>query len=90
MDPSAMFGVIRWSHNEGVAVHGNKPLSGIRVIEVGQLLAGPFAGTLLAYFGAEVIKVEPPGDGDPIRGWRLLDKDGTSFGGAVWAATRNH
>ncbi len=57
----------------------NKPLRGIRVIEVGQLLAGPFAGTLLAYFGADVIKVEPPGDGDPIRGWRLLDKDGTSF-----------
>ena len=57
----------------------NKPLRGIRVIEVGQLLAGPFAGTLLAYFGAEVIKVEPPGEGDPIRGWRLLDNDGTSF-----------
>ena len=57
----------------------NKPLHGIRVIEAGQLLAGPFAGTLLAYFGADVIKVEPPGDGDPIRGWRLLDKDGTSF-----------
>ena len=57
----------------------NKPLHGIRVIEVGQLLAGPLAGTLLAYFGADVIKVEPPGDGDPIRGWRLLDKDGTSF-----------
>ena len=57
----------------------NKPLHGIRVIEVGQLLAGPFAGTLLAYFGAEVIKVEPPGEGDPIRGWRLLDNDGTSF-----------
>lgn len=57
----------------------NKPLSGIRVIEVGQLLAGPFAGTLLAYFGAEVIKVEPPGSGDPIRGWRLLDQDGTSY-----------
>ena len=57
----------------------NKPLHGIRVIEVGQLIAGPFAGTLLAYFGADVIKVEPPGDGDPIRGWRLLDKDGTSF-----------
>ena len=36
-----------------------KPLQGIKVIEVGQLLAGPFAGTLLAYFGAEVIKVEP-------------------------------
>ncbi len=57
----------------------DKPLSGIRVIEIGQLLAGPFAGTLLAYFGAEVIKVEPPGDGDPIRGWRLLDEQGTSY-----------
>ena len=55
------------------------PLAGIRVIEVGQLLAGPFAGTLLAYFGAEVIKVEPPGKGDPIRGWRTLDADGTAY-----------
>ena len=54
------------------------PLSGIRVIEMGQLLAGPFAGTLLAYFGADVIKIEPPG-GDPIRGWRALDEEGTSF-----------
>jgi crotonobetainyl-CoA:carnitine CoA-transferase CaiB-like acyl-CoA transferase len=44
---------------------------------MGQLLAGPFAGTILAYFGAEVIKVEPPG-GDPVRGWRLL-RDGTSL-----------
>jgi len=43
-----------------------RPLEGIRVIEVGQLLAGPFTGTLLAYFGAEVIKVEPPG-GDSTR-----------------------
>ncbi len=56
----------------------NKPLSGIRVIEAGQLLAGPFTGTLLAYFGAEVIKVEPPAGGDPIRGWREV-KDGTSL-----------
>ncbi len=56
-----------------------KPLEGIRVIELGQLLAGPFCGTLLAYFGAEVIKVEPPKTGDPIRGWRLLDEDGTAF-----------
>lgn len=54
-----------------------KPLEGLRVIEVGQLLAGPFAGSMLAYFGAEVIKVEPPG-GDPIRGWRELN-EGTSF-----------
>mgnify|MGYP001825470851 FL=1 len=54
-----------------------RPLEGVRVIEMGQLLAGPFTGTILAYFGAEVIKVEPPG-GDPIRGWRLL-RDGTSL-----------
>ena len=44
-----------------------KPLSGFRVVELGQLLAGPFTGALLAYFGAEVIKVEPPGNGDPLR-----------------------
>ncbi len=56
-----------------------RPLDGIRVIEVGQLLAGPFAGTMLGYFGAEVIKVEPPGSGDPIRGWRLLDESGTAY-----------
>lgn len=56
----------------------DKPLSGIRVIEVGQLLAGPFTGTMLAYYGAEVIKVEPPGAGDPIRQWREV-KDGTSY-----------
>ena len=56
-----------------------KPLDGIRVIEMGQLLAGPFAGCLLAYFGAEVIKIEPPEGGDPLRGWRQLDESGTSF-----------
>lgn len=50
------------------------PLEGVRVLELGQLIAGPFAGTILAYFGAEVIKVEPPG-GDPLREWRLLDGD---------------
>ncbi len=55
----------------------DKPLEGLRVIELGQLLAGPFAGCMLGYFGAEVIKVEPPG-GDPIRNWREV-KDGTSF-----------
>lgn len=57
----------------------SRPLEGIRVIELGQLLAGPFAGSLLAYFGAELIKVEPPDGGDAIRGWRVLDDDGTSF-----------
>ena len=54
-----------------------RPLDGIRVIEVGQLLAGPFTGTILAYFGAEVIKVEPP-NGDPIRNWREV-RNGTSL-----------
>ena len=51
-----------------------KPLTGVRVIEVGQLLAGPWAGTMLAYFGAEVIKIEPPKVGDPIRKWRAVKK----------------
>jgi formyl-CoA transferase len=57
----------------------NKPLSGIRVLELGQLIAGPFAAKMLGEFGAEVIKIEPPGKGDPLRNWRLLH-DGTS----VW------
>jgi crotonobetainyl-CoA:carnitine CoA-transferase CaiB-like acyl-CoA transferase len=56
-----------------------RPLDGIRVLELGQLLAGPFAGCVLAYYGAEVIKVEPPGEGDPLRKWRQLDEDGTSY-----------
>jgi crotonobetainyl-CoA:carnitine CoA-transferase CaiB-like acyl-CoA transferase len=55
-----------------------RPLDGIRVLELGQLMAGPFAGTVLGYFGAEVIKVEPPGTGDPVRGWRGMD-GGTSL-----------
>ncbi|PYQ21992.1 MAG: carnitine dehydratase, partial [Acidobacteria bacterium] len=50
-----------------------RPLQGIRVLEMGQLMAGPFAGTILAYFGAEVIKIEPPGSGDPVRAWRLME-----------------
>jgi formyl-CoA transferase len=54
-------------------------LKGVRVIEMGQLIAGPFAGKTLGEFGAEVIKIEPPGTGDPLRNWRLM-KDGTS----VW------
>lgn len=55
-----------------------RPLDGIRVLEVGQLLAGPFTGSMLGYFGAEIIKIETPGDGDAIRSWRIL-KDGTSL-----------
>jgi crotonobetainyl-CoA:carnitine CoA-transferase CaiB-like acyl-CoA transferase len=55
-----------------------RPLEGIRVLELGQLIAGPFTGSMLAYFGAEVIKVEPPGTGDPIRQWRAV-RDGSSL-----------
>ena len=55
-----------------------QPLAGIRVLEMGQLIAGPFAGCMLAFFGAEVVKIEPPGTGDPLRNWRVL-KDGTSL-----------
>ncbi|HDR9872849.1 TPA: CoA transferase [Burkholderia cenocepacia] len=54
-------------------------LQGVRVIEMGQLIAGPFAGKTLGEFGADVIKIEPPGAGDPLRNWRLM-KGGTS----VW------
>jgi formyl-CoA transferase len=54
-------------------------LAGLKVLELGQLIAGPFAAKTLADFGAEVIKIEPPGSGDPLRKWRML-KGGTS----VW------
>ena len=57
----------------------SQALSHLRVIELGQLIAGPFAAKTLADFGADVIKIEPPTTGDPLRKWRLL-KDGTS----VW------
>ena len=54
-------------------------LAGVRVVEMGQLIAGPFAGKTLGEFGAEVIKIEAPGAGDPLRNWRMI-KEGTS----VW------
>ncbi len=54
------------------------PLAGMKVIELGTLIAGPYAASLLAQFGAEVIKIEPPGDGDPLRKWRKLH-NGTSL-----------
>src|SRR5262245_21121386 len=55
------------------------PLNGLKVLELGQLLAGPFASMLLAWFGADVIKVEPPEGGDPLRSWRQLH-----HGTALW------
>lgn len=54
------------------------PLCGVRVIELGSLIAGPYASAMLAQFGAEVIKIEPPGEGDPLRKWRKLHH-GTSL-----------
>jgi crotonobetainyl-CoA:carnitine CoA-transferase CaiB-like acyl-CoA transferase len=54
------------------------PLSGVKVLELGSLIAGPYAGSLFAQFGAEVIKIEPPGVGDPLRKWRKLH-EGTSL-----------
>jgi formyl-CoA transferase len=54
------------------------PLAGVRVLELGTLIAGPFCSRILAEFGAEVIKIEAPGGGDPLRGWRKLYR-GTSL-----------
>jgi formyl-CoA transferase len=54
------------------------PLSGVRVLELGQLVAAPFCGMLLGAFGAEVVKIEPPDGGDPMRTWRKLYQ-GTSL-----------
>jgi formyl-CoA transferase len=66
-------------HFSALPTASSGPLAGLKVVEMGQLIAGPFAAKTLADFGAEVIKIEPPGSGDPLRKWRLI-KDGTS----VW------
>ena len=55
-----------------------RPLEGVKVLELGTLIAGPYAASVLAQFGAEVIKVESPDGGDPLRKWRKLH-DGTSL-----------
>lgn len=55
-----------------------KPLAGVKVIELGTLIAGPFCTRILAEFGAEVIKIETPGEGDPLRSWRKI-YEGTSL-----------
>ena len=77
MNPSASEKIPHSATGAAPAAVG--PLAGLKVIELGQLIAGPFAAKTLADFGAEVIKIEAPGQGDPLRQWRLL-KDGTS----VW------
>ncbi|MDO9419841.1 MAG: CaiB/BaiF CoA-transferase family protein [Herminiimonas sp.] len=63
------------------------PLAGIKVLELGTLIAGPFCSRMLAEFGAEVIKIESPDGGDPIRQWRVL-KDGTSLWWSVQARNK--
>ncbi|MCS4293452.1 formyl-CoA transferase [Comamonas sp. BIGb0152] len=65
--------------NPNTATPGPMALQGVKVVEMGQLIAGPFCGKTLGEFGAEVLKIEATVSGDPLRNWRLL-KDGTS----VW------
>ena len=62
------------------------PLQGLKVVEMGTLIAGPYCGRLLAEFGAEVVKIETPGEGDPLRKWRMLHE-----GNSLWwyAQARN-
>ncbi|WP_406689464.1 CoA transferase [Saccharopolyspora sp. ID03-671] len=64
------------------------PLSDVRVIEAGTLIAGPFCGQLLADFGAEVIKVEDPGAGDPMRQWGQVKHEGKSLAWPVIARNK--
>lgn len=66
----------------------NGPLDGIRVIEVGTLISGPFAGRLLGDMGAEVIKIEPPGAPDPLRTWGQAELDGHHFFWTVHARNK--
>jgi formyl-CoA transferase len=63
------------------------PLTGVKVLELGTLIAGPFCSRMLAEFGAEVIKIEAPDGGDPLRHWRVL-KDGTSLWWSVQARNK--
>ncbi len=65
--------------NESNKDFSRGPLTGLRVLELGTLIAGPFCGQLMADFGAEVIKVEPPGVGDPMRQWGKRSEDGKSL-----------
>ena len=65
---------------------GRGPLAGLKVVELGTLIAGPYCARLLAEFGAEVVKIETPGEGDPLRKWRQLHE-----GNSLWwyAQARN-
>ncbi len=65
---------------------GERPLEGLRILELGSLIAGPFATRIMAEFGAEVIKVERPGKGDPLRSWRYVDE---RTGDSLWWALQS-
>src|SRR6266487_4972154 len=67
---------------------GPGPLAGVRVLELGMLLAGPFAGRLLGDMGAEVIKLEPPGQPDPLREWGKARYEGRSLWWPVQARNK--
>jgi formyl-CoA transferase len=84
--PLRLSAAARAGQNAGEREEAMQVLEGIKIVELGQLIAGPFAAKTLADFGARVVKIEPPGQGDPLRTWRRL-KDGTS----VWwdAQSRN-
>lgn len=62
-------------HESAPDATGRGALDGLRVVELGQLIAGPFAVKTLAEFGADVIEIEPPGSGYPLRSWRLFKGD---------------
>ena len=66
--------------------HTERPLEGLRVLELGSLIAGPFATRLMAEFGAEIIKIETPGEGDPLRTWRYVD---SQTGTSLWWALQS-
>lgn len=65
-----------------------EPLAGLRVVEFGQLLAGPYVGTLLGDFGAEVVKIEAPPDGDPMRDWGRLRHNDHSLWWSILARNK--
>src|ERR671933_1646966 len=76
------------SVGDGARPLADGPLDGLRVVEFGQLLAGPYVGTLLGDFGADVIKVESPGAGDAMRDWGRLRHNGHSLWWSILARNK--
>src|SRR3954451_9206649 len=64
------------------------PLKGLRAIEFGQLLAGPYPGTLVGHFGGDLIQIEAPGDGDAMRDWGRLRHNGHSLWWSILARNK--